>query len=412
MQSFNATHFALIRANMLPNLQNIVQFWAMSIQKRIQEQLNKREQQGNLRRLKPEREGADFFSNDYLGLAQSPALARVVAERYSALEKPRMGATGSRLLSGNSTLAMRLEQKLARLFEAEAALLFNSGYVANMALIASLAQKGDLILYDELVHASLREGYRLSFADRKAFLHNNLSDLEQKLQSAQQTHAAGCVFVITESVYSMDGDNAVLADMVDLCNRYSAYLLIDEAHSTGIFGQNGNGLVCELGLQQHFLARVYTFGKAIGAHGACIVGKQWLIDYLVNFGRPFIYSTAMPDHTLVSIDAAFDYIGQHPELNMQLRQVIALYHELAAELRLPEDVQLIRNQSPIQALVVPGNDRCKALADSLMQQKCLALPILAPTVPAGAERLRICLHAFNTAEEINRLVAQIARFFA
>lgn len=384
----------------------------MSIQKRIEEQLHKRASQGNLRRLKPEREGADFFSNDYMGLAQSPELAAMVATRYAALEKPRMGATGSRLLSGNSTLAMQLEDKLANIFDAEAALLFNSGYVANMALIASLAQKGDLILYDELVHASLREGYRLSFADRKAFLHNNLTDLEQKLKSAQQTHATGCVFVITESVYSMDGDNAVLAAIVNLCNHYGAYVLIDEAHSTGILGHNGNGLACELGLQQHFLARVYTFGKAIGTHGACIVGKQWLIDYLINFGRPFIYSTAMPDHTLVSIDAAFDYIGQHPELNVQLQHVIAFYHKAVAGLQLPEDVQLICNQSPIQALVVPGNDRCKALAELLMQQKCLALPILAPTVPAGSERLRICLHAFNTVEEISRLVAQIARFFA
>jgi 8-amino-7-oxononanoate synthase len=384
----------------------------MSIQERIQQQLDKREQQGNLRRLKPEQQGADFFSNDYLGLARSSELADMVATRYAALEKPRMGATGSRLLSGNSSLAMQLEDKLARKFDAEAALLFNSGYVANMAVIAALAQKGDLILYDELVHASLREGYRLSFADRKAFLHNNLADLEKKLKYAQQIYAAGCIFVITESVYSMDGDNAVLTDMVDLCNRYGAYLLIDEAHSTGIFGHHGNGLACELGLQQHFLARIYTFGKAIGAHGACVVGKQWLIDYLVNFGRPFIYSTAMPDHTLVCIDAAFDYIEQHPERNTQLKQIIAFYHQEVGGLQLPDDVQLICNQSPIQTLVVPGNERCKALADALIQQKSLTLPILAPTVPAGAERLRICLHAFNTPEEISRLVAQIARFFA
>jgi 8-amino-7-oxononanoate synthase len=384
----------------------------MSIQERIEEQLHKRKEQGNLRYLKPEVQGADFFSNDYLGLAQSLELAAIVAARYAALERPRMGATGSRLLSGNSTLAMQLERKLAHKFDAQAALLFNSGYVANMALIAALAQKGDLILYDELIHASLREGYRLSFADRKAFLHNNLADLEQKLKSAQQTHAGGCLFVITESVYSMDGDNAVLADIVALCNRYGAYPLIDEAHSTGIFGHNGSGLACEMGLHHHFTARVYTFGKAIGAHGACIVGKQWLIDYLVNFARPFIYSTAMPDHTLVSIEAAFDYIEQHPELNVQLKQVISYYHRTVEDLQLPDDVQLICNQSPIQALVVPGNERCKALADALIRQKCIVLPILAPTVPAGSERLRICLHAFNTVEEINHLVAQIANFFA
>ncbi|WP_448519484.1 aminotransferase class I/II-fold pyridoxal phosphate-dependent enzyme [Rhodoflexus sp.] len=383
----------------------------MSIQERISKQLSKRAAQGNLRYLKPDRQGVDFFSNDYLGLAQLPEVAAIVAERYGALEKPRLGATGSRLLSGNSALAMQLEQKLARIFEGEAALLFNSGYVANMALIAALAQKGDLILYDELVHASLREGYRLSFADRKAFLHNNLADLEQKLVHAQQTHASGCVFVITESVYSMDGDNAVLAEIVALCKHYGAYLLIDEAHSTGIFGTGGNGMVCELQLQQHFLARVYTFGKAIGAHGACVVGPQWLIDYLVNFGRPFIYSTAMPDHTLVSIDTAFDYIAQHPECNERLRWIVNCYLREARNLQLPEDISLICNQSPIQALVVPGNERCKALAAHLMANGCIVLPILAPTVPAGVERLRICLHAFNTEVEIVHLIAQISRFF-
>lgn len=384
----------------------------MFVEERVEELLRKRAREGNLRRLQLPPAGIDFFSNDYLGLAQSPDLVALAAQRYAALPAPRLGATGSRLLSGNSALALQLEEKLARIFDAEAALLFNSGYTANMALVSALAQKGDLILYDELIHASLREGYRLSFADRKPFLHNDLADLERKLEAARKTHPNGCVFVITESVYSMDGDNAVLTETVALCNRYGANLLIDEAHATGIFGKNGSGMACALGIHRHFVARVYTFGKAIGVHGACIVGNRRLIDYLVNFGRPFIYSTAMPDHTLVSIDAAFDYIALHPELIARLQDVIAYYHRATDALRLPDEVRLIRNQSPIQALIVPGNTRCKALAAHLTEVGCLTLPILAPTVSAGAERLRICLHAFNTEEEIDRLVEAVHRFFS
>ncbi|MCS6969036.1 MAG: 8-amino-7-oxononanoate synthase [Cytophagales bacterium] len=383
----------------------------MLIEERIKKELRKREEQGNLRTLQPEKEGIDFFSNDYLGLARSKELAGLIEERYRALPRIRLGATGSRLLSGNSSLAMQLETQLAQLFQGEAALLFNSGYVANMALLSAVAQKGDVIIYDELVHASLREGYRLSFADRTAFRHNDLADLEYKIVQLQRSHPNGCLFVVTESVFSMDGDNAVLADMVALCQHYGVYLIIDEAHSTGIFGQGGSGLACQLNLHNHFLARVYTFGKAVGVHGACVVGSQWLIDYLVNFARPFIYSTALPDHTLVSIATAFDYIQAHPLLIEQLHRNIRYYCQAVQEIRLPSCVQLVCNQSPVQVVIVPGNASCKALARWLEKEGFLVLPILSPTVPAGMERLRICLHAFNTEEQICKLVETINQFF-
>ncbi|MCU0451165.1 MAG: 8-amino-7-oxononanoate synthase [Bernardetiaceae bacterium] len=377
---------------------------------RLAHKLEQRAQTGNLRRLSLPQAPADFFSNDYLGLARHPELARQVQTAYEQVpETNRLGATGSRLLSGNSRYAEELEAYLARLFGAEAALVFNSGYAANLALLSALTQKGDVILYDELVHASLREGYRLSLAVHQPFKHNDPADLAAKLQAARPG-PGGEVLVVTEAVYSMDGDNGILAETLDLCEQYGASAVIDEAHSTGVFGPGGTGLACQLGLAARFLARVYTFGKGVGAHGACIVGSRTLIDYLVNFARPFVFSTAPPLHSLVTLRCAFDYLAQHPQLQAQLQTVVSRFVTQMEALPLPPGVQKMLNQSPIQALVVPGNARCKALAAHLIAQGYEVRAILAPTVPAGAERLRVCLHAYNSPAEVDGLVAALASF--
>jgi 8-amino-7-oxononanoate synthase len=307
------------------------------------------------------------------------------------------------LLSGNSGFAMQLEKKLARLFNVEAALVFNAGYQANLCLISAVAQKGDTVLYDQLSHVCLKEGAWLSKAQTFSFLHNDTQDLERRLKSA-----TGNCFVVIESVYSMDGDVAPLAEIVALCEKYEARLIVDEAHGTGVFGKEGSGLVCQLDLESKFFARVYTFGKAMGVHGAVVVGDQQLIDYLVNFGRPFIYTTAMPLHSLVAIEQAFDYLAQNQHLSAELTKRVNYFID-----RFPAGGSLSRlpSQTAIQPIIVPGNDHAKNLAKGLQSHGFDIRPILAPTVREGEERLRICLHTYNTQEEIERLCQILSQPF-
>ncbi len=366
-----------------------------SITPQMQQRLDERKTKGNLRSLPSIQLPHDFTSNDYLGLARSQALGQMIANRLAELGAPAHGGTGSRLLSGNSDFAMALEQKLAGIFNGEAALVFGSGYQANLCLISSVAQKGDTIIYDQLSHVCLKEGAWLSKAQTFAFLHNDLEDLERRLKAAE-----GNKFVVVESVYSMDGDVAPLKEIATLCKRYEARLIIDEAHGTGVFGEGGNGLVCSLGLEHDFFARVYTFGKAMGVHGAAVVGSQELIDYLVNFGRPFIYTTAMPLHSLVAIEQAFNYLSKNQHLQAELRQRIALFLKQFPE---ETDMKRIQSNTAIQPIVAQGNERAKAMAKALQSKGFDVRPILAPTVREGEERLRICLHTYNTEEEINAL---------
>lgn len=378
---------------------------------RFSEKLQQRAEQGNLRKLSLPNGGIDFVSNDYLGLAHSLELAQKIAQVYDNQGFIGNGATGSRLLSGNSSLAQKVEKQLATFFRAEAALLFNSGFVANSALLATITSKNDTILYDSLIHASLHEGCQLSFANSWAFRHNDLVALEKKLQLAtkrNQENAAqkGNTFVVIESVYSMDGDVSLLAEIVKICEHYQAYLIIDEAHSTGIFGQHGNGLACEMGLENKLLARVYTFGKAMGVQGACVVGSQILIDYLLNFAKGFIYTTALPPHNLVSIACAFGYLLDNQGLIKKLQQNIEHYQICFAHLQ--TKIDLSTNDSPIQIIKIKGNAKCKLVAEKLQKIGFDLRAILSPTVAQGEERLRICLHTYNTKEEIESLAKQVS----
>jgi 8-amino-7-oxononanoate synthase len=372
-------------------------------QKHLEQKLEQHRQNGLLRTLKPENtQLADFTSNDYLGLARAQPLAEEIHNRLSQLALPPNGATGSRLLSGNSTYARQVEQKLATLFKSDNALIFNSGYSANLAVLSAIPQRHDTILYDELAHACIKDGARLSLAKHHSFRHNDLQDLELKIK-----RAAGQVFIAVESIYSMDGDVCPLPDLVKLAETYGAAIILDEAHSTGVEGTHGSGLSTALGLQDQIAIRVFTFGKAMGIHGACVAGSSTLVEYLINAARPFIYTTALPPHSLVSIDCAFDYLRQASGLQETLKENIR---------RFLSGVGTISNRtlsnSAIQTAIFPGNTQARDAARALQAQGFDVRPILSPTVPAGAERLRICLHTYNTHEEIAALTTALSQLAA
>lgn len=354
----------------------------------LQQKLAERQQQHALRQLRLPQGAVDFCSNDYLGIVHHNLLQPLLQQQHL-----KTGSTGSRLLAGNYALAEAVEEQLAAFHEAPAALLFNSGYDANVGVLSSIPQRGDTILYDALSHASIRDGIRLSFAQSFAFAHNNLAQLEQRLQKAQ-----GIVFVVTESVFSMDGDVCPLAEMAALCGRYNAHLIIDEAHATGVVGAQGEGLVQQLQLQQQVFCRVHTFGKACGCHGAVVLGSQRLRQYLVNFARSFIYTTALPGHAVAAIQASYQTFPAMQAERAHLQWLIQRFQQAALRYEKPV------SQTPIQVVLVPGNEAVKAVAARLQNEQLDVKPILYPTVPRGSERLRIVLHAFNTEAELNRLL--------
>ncbi|MTI31014.1 aminotransferase class I/II-fold pyridoxal phosphate-dependent enzyme [Xanthovirga aplysinae] len=369
----------------------------------LADKLSNRKQLGNLRQLRTVDHSVDFSSNDYLGLARSTELNKIIQGNYELIQPKRNGSGGSRLLSGNTSFSEELEEYLAHLFQSEASLLFNSGYAANTALLSTIPQKGDTILYDELSHASAKDGIRLSFANRYAFRHNNLNDLEHKLKKA-----IGRIYIFVESVYSMDGDIAPLEQIIQLSQKYNSALIVDEAHSTGIYGKNGNGLCCEKELEQQVFARIHTFGKAMGIHGACVVGSKVLKDFLINFSRPFIYTTAMNNHSLLAIHSAFNFLEKNHHLKKELQKKVSYFNLLLSDTFGEDELyHHIPSKSPIQALIIQGNEKVKNVSNVLQEKGLDVRPILSPTVKKGQERLRICLHTFNSEKEIQKLFLEM-----
>lgn len=358
-----------------------------------------RQRAGLLRQLRTADNLIDFCSNDYLGFAQSPELRLAIRRADANQHNSQTGATGSRLLTGQTQLASDVEQELAAFYRAGASLIFNSGYDANLGLLACLPQPGDTLLTDERIHASMIDGARLSYATRSRFRHNDLTDLEHQLRAVA---GPGQVFVAVESVYSMDGDLAPLRDLADLCDQYGAALIVDEAHATGIYGPNGEGLTVALSLEDRVLARVHTFGKALGVHGAAVVGPAVLRDYLINFARPFIYSTALPPHSLLAIRCAHEHLNTQADLRARLHNRLAYFRQCVSWV-MPGHVWT-NSPSPIQCLLIPGNDNAQHVATVLQGAGFDVRAILSPTVPPGQERLRICIHAHNTEAQIDELV--------
>ncbi|WP_022823351.1 aminotransferase class I/II-fold pyridoxal phosphate-dependent enzyme [Hymenobacter norwichensis] len=371
------------------------------LHQRLAQQLTQREVAGTRRRLTQPAAGlVDFSSNDYLGLSRHPAVQAALQQAMAEAA----GSTGSRLLTGNSAAAETLETHLAQFHRAEAALLFNSGYAANMGFFSAVPRRGDTILYDEASHASVKDGIRSSFATAWSFRHNDLADLERRL-----TRATGAVFVAVESLYSMDGDMAPLLELAALCRARGLYLVVDEAHSNGVYGPAGEGLVAALELEAEVFACILTFGKALGSQGAAVVGPAVLRDYLLNFSRPFIYTTALPPLTVASLTAAYQVL---PQLSAERQRLFALSDYLKATLNavpglhVPPESHIIH---PVFFPQQPGPETARRVAGAAQQAGFDVRPIVSPTVPVGTERLRLIVHSYNTVAEIDGLAAVLGQ---
>ncbi len=368
-------------------------------EKSLQDFLNKRTSDLSLRSLPGKPHLIDFCSNDYLGFSHSALLREKIKKELEQLGNHPIGSTGSRLITGNHPLFEELESFIAGYHHAEAGLIFNSGYDANLGFFSSVPQKNDLVLFDELAHASIRDGIKLTRGTAVEFRHNDLVDLKDKLDGSYEN-----IYVAVESVYSMDGDFSPLKELAEICRETGANLIVDEAHATGLFGPKGEGRVVELGLEKNVFARIHTFSKALGCQGAIILGSETLKQFLLNFARPFVFSTAMPFHSLIAIKCAYVILLNQQRRILKIRQLSGL---LKLNLKSFSSSAYIPSESPIQSLVIPGNENALNVSSALEKSGFYAKAILYPTVPRGKERIRFVTHSFNTEEEVMRLCSAL-----
>lgn len=365
----------------------------------VENKLAKRKKLGNLRELQTVQSLIDFSSNDYLGLARSSALAASVIQEWEIASDSLngLGSTGSRLLTGNSPYAQELEDKIAQFHGYEAGVLFSCGYMANVGLLSSIASKDSIIFFDAGVHASTRDGIRLSQAKAFPFKHNHLEHLENRLKNSSSPSDR---IICIESIYSTDGSIAPLPEICRLAQQYEAHLIVDEAHAVGVCGPNGRGLVAEYHLAPSVFAQIVTFGKALGTYGAIVLGSPILKQALINFATPYIYTTALPFHLLAAIKCSYGLFPKMEKERQQLRQLIQVLRTSYPH----------SSTTPIQAVPIRENDAIKQAAQALAKLGFDVRPLLSPTVQQGHEVLRVCLHAFNTENELFQLLNHLAPF--
>jgi 8-amino-7-oxononanoate synthase len=367
------------------------------IGERLSRELAELERESQLRSLETSHT-LDFSSNDYLGLASDARIKHAVA---ATLASPELAAsTGSRLLSGNSERWTALESDFARFAGTEAALYFTSGYLANVGLLSSLLEPEDIVFSDSANHASLIDGMRLAKARRVVFPHLDLEFLENALRAAP---AAGGRFIVVESVFSMGGDLAPLAELSHLAECYDAELIVDEAHAVGVFGPQGRGLVADAGLSRRVLATVFTCGKALASSGAFVCGSETLRSFLITRARTFIFSTALPPYFAAHVRAGFELASR---ADADRARVIALAEFLRAELR-RRGLEVPAGPSPIVPVILGENERAMRVAQRLCAAGFGVRAIRPPTVPQGTARLRLSITARHTENVLAELAAAI-----
>jgi 8-amino-7-oxononanoate synthase len=373
-----------------------------------------RKQNNALRQLPLSNDLIDFTSNDYIGFSKNKTIFEETHQYLINTNYCQNGATGSRLISGNHEVYQEAENYIANFHQSESALIFNSGYDANVGFFSCVPQKGDLILYDELCHASIRDGIQLSNAKSYKFQHNDFEDLEKKIvnfngnSNDNFNENDSIIYIVTETVFSMDGDCPNMEELVAVSNKYNCYLVVDEAHSLGVFGDKGEGLVQMLGLQDQVFARIMTFGKGLGCHGAAIVGSAALKEYLVNFARSFIYTTGLSPHSVATILVGYQHLQSEKQAIEQLRENIVHFNQVQHLLGLKP--MFVKSKSAIQSAIIPGNEKVKSIAKRIQEKGFDVKAILSPTVPEGQERLRFCIHSYNSKEEISEVLRLLSTF--
>jgi 8-amino-7-oxononanoate synthase len=370
--------------------------------------LDLRKQNNALRKLPISNNLIDFASNDYLGFANSE---QIFTETHKYLLENNIkvnGASGSRLLSGNHKLYQITEDFIADFHQSQTALIFNSGYDANVGFFSAVPQRNDVVFYDELCHASIRDGIQLGNAKAYKFSHNDVEELERSIEKVTSSMHPPTIYIVTESVFSMDGDTPNLEELVLLSEKYNCYLVVDEAHAVGVFGDNGEGIIQSTQLQNRIFARIVTFGKGLGCHGAAILGSKELKQYLVNFARSFIYTTGLSPHSVATILYAYRQLQAEKNAIEKLKGNIQIFNQQKLQLGLKP--MFVYSKSAIQCAIIPGNEKVKNIASQIQQAGFDVKPILSPTVPEGQERLRFCLHSFNSEKEITDVLQLLATF--
>lgn len=384
-----------------------------SFPQKLHDKLNDRKDNQAIRTLKATNNLVDFSSNDYLGFSISEEIYERTNSLLSSENLKVNGAKGSRLLTGNHSLYLKTEELLSTLYNQEAALIFNSGYDANLGLLSSIPQRGDIILYDELIHASLRDGISMSHAKSYKFKHNEIQDLASLCKRLNKNrHVSNAepieIYVVTESVFSMDGDSPDINALASFCQENNLKLIVDEAHALGIYGL---GLVNQLKLEDKVFATILTFGKGLGCHGAAILGSKLLKEYLVNFSRSFIYTTALPPHSVATIYSALQQLKceiekEDSEIQKLNSNILFFKNEIK---QLDLDKHFIESNSAIQCCILSGNEKVKNCSEALIKEGYDLKAILSPTVLEGKERLRFCLHSYNSEKEISGVLKTLKK---
>lgn len=378
------------------------------MERRIEKFLKERESEGLLRKLTEVehvpggrisvegKEYVDFSSNDYLGLANHPRLKSAAVDALSQA----VGSSASRLMTGSTKIHHELEKKVAKFKGKEAALVFNSGYQANVGILSALCGKQDAIFSDRLNHASIIDGIKLSGASIFRFNHNDADHLEELLDKKRSGFNEA--LIITETVFSMDGDIAPLEKIVELKKKYNCILMVDEAHATGIFGDDGSGVVGSKGVTSDVDIIMGTFSKALGGFGSYIATSEGIRDYLINTCRSFIYSTALPRAVIAANMAALDVVKDEPERRKGLLKMADYLRSM-----LQENGLHVNGGSQILPIIVSGNDKALTMSDDLKKKGYWVTPVRHPTVPRNEARLRISLSFDHSIETINRFLEDI-----
>ena len=337
-----------------------------------------------------------FCSNDYLGLANRPEL---IAAMQKAAEDSGVGSGASNLITGHHRYHDDLEKQLARFVDMPAALLFSTGYMANIGVLGALMGRGDAIFADKLNHACLNDGAYFSYAEFHRYPHNDVQALEKLLQASKAKHK----MIAADAVFSMDGDIAPIPEYLALCEKYDAYLYLDDAHGFGVLGEHGQGSLNHFNIKSPRIIVMATLGKAAGVAGAFVAGEQVVIDYLIQKAKSYVYSTPAPPALSATLSASVSLIEQGDKLRANLNALIAY---LKANLKLKK-WKLLASDTAIQPLIIGGNEESLAVSEYLQTHGILVPAIRPPTVPVGTARLRISLSAAHSLDDVKQLVAAI-----